>query len=340
MSFPLERTWQHAWNTSPASIATSLAMAQSTLQFLKNLMKGTQAVTDASGNPIASPTGTWPVAGSSSSSAAGMDGVDRLPAYTNWVHNTATNPHSWVVLGPGPNGGYLNIDFANASGNYYANCYHSKSAPTGGSTTARPTATDETDVLVMQLNDGTPNGTGAWFLHGLLSSSGDVFVGVNVSGGGQLQYSFIWLYPADFNAADVVPWAMYSEFTSSQPGAPSTLFWSQASLWKFRVSANGDAQGVSAQGMGMQPSCSLGSFSSLFPTTGDAISHRYPSWPFPLVSDESGGNVTLRGRVVDLRCAGRSLSVGNGGIDPASGTPDAVMLGVLWLPVNVTSVSL
>jgi hypothetical protein len=103
---------------------------------IKNALKG------FSSNP-------WTVMGSSNSVAAGMDGVDRWTVSTNLVW-FGGGVHSWIVL---KQSGLLTnfqicIDlFAN---NFYSgDIYVSPTVGfSGGSTSARPTASDEVEVTV------------------------------------------------------------------------------------------------------------------------------------------------------------------------------------------------
>jgi len=89
----------------------------------------------------------WVVKGSSSSTEAGMDNVDRWTDRSKLVW-ASSGAHSWIVfeipnLDPGANNVQVCFDLLNSNRAYF-NAYLSPAAGfTGGSTTARPTATDE-----------------------------------------------------------------------------------------------------------------------------------------------------------------------------------------------------
>jgi len=91
----------------------------------------------------------WTVRGSSNGTTAGMDAVDRWVTETDIVKNFAGSAHSWIVLRQ--TGIATNFEIcidANHSAGWLGTFVVSPSAGfTGGSTTARPTATDEMILL-------------------------------------------------------------------------------------------------------------------------------------------------------------------------------------------------
>jgi len=103
----------------------------------------------------------WTVVSSSDSVTA--DASDNWTATTNLVWNTGA--HSWIVLQQGAGGGQLCIDLGHAP-SLAERAYFRWSAGgnfTGGTTTARPTATDEIDAhnttgnYIAGNQSGTPN---------------------------------------------------------------------------------------------------------------------------------------------------------------------------------------
>lgn len=88
----------------------------------------------------------WAIIGSSDSSGYGIDGTDRWTDRTKVINGTGA--HSWVVLqqiGLGNSPGYLQICIDLSNANAYAGTFVFSLAAgfSGGSITARPTATDE-----------------------------------------------------------------------------------------------------------------------------------------------------------------------------------------------------
>ena len=136
MALPaLEKTYQFNVNNLNNAAATDTENYQRLLLALKNAFIGFGTL-------------PWTVVGSSNSSVAGMDAVDRWSTYTNLVWNTSAAARSWIVLkntGLAANFQLLFALTSNGAANEYGmDIVVSPSAGfTGSSTTARPTATDE-----------------------------------------------------------------------------------------------------------------------------------------------------------------------------------------------------
>jgi hypothetical protein len=173
----LDKTWQYTINQRVAAGSTA---ARSVLFGIKNAMKAFAL------NP-------WTVVGSSNSVAAALDAVDRWAAATNLVYTAAGGTaHSWIVL---KQAGVLSnfqicIDLVTAIGasdHGNANFIVSPNAGfTGGSTTNRPTATDEAEFTWTD-RWTFMNTTRAYVWHAMQSTDGQctrIFVmngGCNVS---------------------------------------------------------------------------------------------------------------------------------------------------------------
>jgi hypothetical protein len=136
MALPsLLKTWELDINQVQISeVGNELVFHQKILLAVKNLFIG------FANNP-------WTVAGSSNSVAAGMDAVDRWAVFGNLVWDSGASAHGWIVL-ERVDGVQICWDlnygntlsehcdvYMSAGGNY-----------TGGSTTAKPTATDEANI--------------------------------------------------------------------------------------------------------------------------------------------------------------------------------------------------
>ncbi len=160
----LIKTWQHLYSGATpttnilVSTTTQTLRNQTVLHTIKEIMKGVAL-------------GAWTCVGSSDSVAAGLDAVDRWAAPTNLVWSVGA--HSWIVLkqtGIGPNF-QLCFDLNTGVPGDLVDCVASPSAGfTGGTTSARPTATDEFSIR-----------SGAWtytsandpiYLHGMVSTDG------------------------------------------------------------------------------------------------------------------------------------------------------------------------
>lgn len=120
------------------------------------------------------------VVGSSDSSTSNMSGTDLLSGQPAMVHDSAGNPHTWIVL---------KLDQIATSAEVCFDFDHSETDRidivvstagfTGGSTTARPTATDE--IVLLSNNSwtgmlGSGDGSGGQLRgHIMLSSDGQCF---------------------------------------------------------------------------------------------------------------------------------------------------------------------
>lgn len=105
--------------------------------------------------------------GSSDASSAGMDGSDRLTDYTK-VTASASN-HSWIVL-EWVGGMQVCFDFSVANAYQMTITMSPAAGFTGGSISARPTATDQ--VTILSAANWTINGSVSLMLHILHSADG------------------------------------------------------------------------------------------------------------------------------------------------------------------------
>ncbi len=138
MTLPvLSKTWQF-----PPAGANIIVPGQ--IDALSTKHRVLRAIKDALKSFVSSP---WTVRGSSNAVAAGLDSVDRWTTDADVVSTSSGGvAHSWVVLrqtGIATNFELL-IDCYDGNGTGYVSIYVSAAAGfTGGSITARPTATDE-----------------------------------------------------------------------------------------------------------------------------------------------------------------------------------------------------
>jgi hypothetical protein len=137
---------------------------------------------------------------------------------TKLVRNNA-GVHSWVILrSPALNGiqWYLTFDF-NGAVDYQWNIWMSKAAPTGGSTSARPTATDEwqpyggvmtvshTSAVPMRLSMG-------------MTSRGDFWSAYQRLGSTAVERFMIVHAPTNTNPTDLYPIYNYCYYASNTLG--------------------------------------------------------------------------------------------------------------------------
>lgn len=145
------------------------------------------------GDLINFPLSPWTVSGSSNSSTAGMDGVNRWAATANIVFATsAGTAHSWIVLRQTGIAAKCEIcidlispaGVSNAGGSYMAIAvspsagFGADNGGTNGSATTRPTAVDEfiatTTAQVDFLNGGTSSVITSFVTNVIMSTDGQV----------------------------------------------------------------------------------------------------------------------------------------------------------------------
>jgi len=155
----LEKTYQYARASAISTINNRLVTTGSGSNDQKTILL--RIVNDLIGF-----TNGWTVVGSSDSVASGMAGINRWAAIANLVFVTSGGTaHSWIVLsnatvqicldctspfgGSGVNAAFMNVMMSVNAGF------------TGGSITARPTATDEVQVLPVTTNVNFLDGAGS-----------------------------------------------------------------------------------------------------------------------------------------------------------------------------------
>lgn len=155
MSLPtLGKTWHYNVNNTITTSGTALTDCSTLLWSIKQALIGL---------PVA-----WTVVGSCNGSAAGMDGVDRWTAASSltWT-NASTGARSWIVLKNTAVATNFQLVIECRSSSTLGvsmNAAVSMSAGfTGGTTTARPTATDEVILLNLAPWLHLPVGSSATF---------------------------------------------------------------------------------------------------------------------------------------------------------------------------------
>jgi hypothetical protein len=157
VSLTFSRSWLfNANNLSRVTTASALAQNQRSVLAIKNVLLGGAGQfgwTDQAGAAATAPT-FWTVDYSATNLVAGAagDGVDRWSVYTDLVWNASGAAHSWIVLknASGVAGAtlYWLIALENSgSDSTTLDMWTSKVGFTGGSTTLKPTATDQCNML-------------------------------------------------------------------------------------------------------------------------------------------------------------------------------------------------
>lgn len=310
---PNDLTWsKELRDQAYPDTSTNALAAKSGVWMLYSMLLGyTGAATD------------WALVGSSDASTAGMDTTTRLgTSWTaaKWTRAAAGSAHSWFVLQSPTLGVYLCVDLSTANDLYPASIYWAKTAFTGGSTTARPTSTDEVGLAGTSSRQFATDAT-AHRANILVSSRGD-FVFAPVKNGAGVTVSGLTLIKSlGTKASDAWPWFMFwGQLTSASTLCASTS-------WAGRTFTGGGAGTIVPPFLA---SASNGTIAlAAFPSTGDAQDQTYPDVPL-LFLDSASGAASFRGRAPDIGWAPTACP--NGAV---SSDGLRVKVDGLWLPFTV-----
>src|SRR3954451_9780282 len=173
MPTTVEKSWQFDPNRLAADNTTVIQLSRAFVWWMKAFLTGQIG---------GAAQGLWSVYGSCDGVTAGLDAVDRWTLAfdgTKIVRAAAGVAHSWMVLKSpllATPAGDLNfsaiLDFSGVADSTPLNLVFCKTAPPGGTTTARPVSVDEwAHTPSLQLNDNT-NGTMRF--HGFMPTDGSM----------------------------------------------------------------------------------------------------------------------------------------------------------------------
>lgn len=321
---PLVRTWTATLNSVPSQ-GTQLAQARAVLRAWKDGIK-------AAG---------WTCDGSSSSTAAGMDGTDRWAADSNLVWNGAGSAHSWIVLKSPtnyPSTGkniWLLIALSAGSGasnattrTAYIRLVWASAAFTGGSTTADPTLpTNYREIASQQFikGDGTTFTAGKY--HVIRNTLGDFLMLFSNDSSGYFCSYLCSFQSTGAEVGDTYPWIGSSNFNNAAPGAffrTALEGNNSAAFWIDDTPIVGAYYAANLISNGASPYES-------FLVGGSNITGTYPAVPVFLVSLD-GSKVAFRGTLVDIAGAPSGTGIAQGTVQPASGTSLQMICGQFWVP--------
>jgi hypothetical protein len=226
---------------------------------------------------------------------------------------------------------YCTIDFSGAADNTPINLSFSKAAPTGGSITARPTATDEW-VHAANTPATNDNTAGAMRFHGWLSTDGACFTfGASKNGSGQVNTGIVFQVLSETRDSDLYPVATFASFLTAAPGvfgsANTAGLFGNATGWRMRFADN---SGVSTDTRPVLPQAG----GAILPTLLVLDFTDQTLGDFPIyVLNADANKVSMRGRLVDVR-----MSVGappaQATVERLGGVIASVVIGHVWLPAD------
>jgi hypothetical protein len=247
-----------------------------------------------------------------------------------------------VLQSPAAIGSYqICIDWASAADADYILAY-SKVGFTGGTTTNRPTATDEVASVVAQTKIGLTTATATHRLSRVTDADGNFHI-YHITAGSSTGFHSLFgvkkLVGAD--SSDLYQVGFFYEHLASGRGVGGTA--GAFPLYTFSASAAGGWFQRSTDGVTGTPDSARGSGISL-PNFGSGITHTYLSstaadsatgkyygrgcsvW----TSHSAGARVAERGYIVDFNIGNAGPAVGT--VEPGTGTPERVVIGNWWMP--------
>ena len=336
MPITFEKTWQYAFNQNMDSSSVA-AQQKNSLWAIKAFLKGEYAFTDQTGGAIAAPTGLWTCYGSSDSVTAGLDASDRWTGAfdaAKIVPAVEGIAHSWMVvksptaLGPF----YMIMNYVSVTTIDLVFC---KAAPTGGSTTNRPTSTDEWSYSSMAYTSGAVT---THRMHGAVATDGTFFVLGSQNGNARAEMAILGMALKDARAVDGYNFVTYAGYVYAAGGALITASTTSgvanqggtAASWKGRA-ASGAGPVVLA---GLAPayySAGALSASAHLDVDADATDAKYNSLPI-YIQTYTVGQKSVRGRLPFPDFAWASDAIAQGSV---SGAVDSACGGHIWIPANV-----
>lgn len=322
-----EKTWQTDGNRVPQQ-TTALLQCQYALWYLKAILKNAGLSQGASG-------GAWSIYYSCDGTTAGSagDNVDRwTDTFTaaSIVYASGAVAHSWMVLKSpaGMTGGpwYLIIDYNGAS-NTTANFIFCKAAPTGGSTTARPTSTVEIAYSPSQV---VQSSLSSMHFHSNLATDGSFMFLTSTDGGARFNFVLMAMPLSNPKSGDAFPLFSACDWNASGTGCMQASNWTNSSntIIKMRDFLNGSA----VTGCIVQPAYAVGNTLVLGAgelATTDASDGNVDDFP-AYIYVPTATFKSLRGRLADVILAPQSQAVGS--VEPLVSPFQSTIVGNFWMP--------
>lgn len=318
MALPtLEKSWQFNVNQTTATSGTLATDCKSVMYKLKTSLTGFS-------------TSPWTVVSSSDGSTYGAS--DKWTSSSTLVWNSSGNAHSWIVLqqtginGSGTTQICIDLLSSNASNTYLFSINFSPNAGfvTGGTLTARPTATDEYSLTSQTWY---PNTAASSVLHVQQSSTGDCTRWFVFSGG--------TIY------SSCIIDTMYSDSAMSYKGVFSYLqnplysnVYTSTAIFEGFNGASGGTKfpayvGVESISSSAVPAMNSGAISD--------FSGGYPICPISLHSTTAGSRGRL-GRLSDIFIGSSAIATGSG--YPSSGANTFAQFGAYVIPWNGSTITI
>lgn len=183
------RTWYGQADYALPDISSITNQNKALAWTMKALLKGDATTASLGPDGQAPGSAFWTVVQCCDGSTVNTSGTDLWTTsydVTKLVSVASSGAHSWIVL-KSPNAlgpYYFTIDLIVGASGWNINYAFGKTLPSGGTTSARPTATDEVTYITAQPQDGA----GAWSaggrVHRIIDASGNWWIFTSKNGSG------------------------------------------------------------------------------------------------------------------------------------------------------------
>lgn len=328
----LSKTWYTTANRAYDDVSTATRVASSALFALYGTLAGYTSGTD--GPEGARPSSVyWTLVGSSDASTAGIDSTQRIGTTYNaakWTRVAAGGtPHTWFVL-QSPSGlldgpWYLCVDWIGSS-DQVATFVISKNVFSGGSTSARPTSTNESVLTAQTFVESTVAAGKSYFVTD--ANGGFRFLLSRNSVGFFEFYLAIESLVEARTSGDAGRTMMFCQQTPSSRGAGQQ----ELALAVRGLAQDGTTVLASTTAAMTQMGFPAGGFASIYTTT-NAIDAQVDGLPCGWIYDNTASHKGIRGRVPDWWAVASQVAVGS--TVPATGNPERIVLGSVMIPGSV-----
>lgn len=329
----LSKTYYSTMNRALDDVTTTTRVASSTLFALKEFLMG--GISGTNGPEGARPSSAyWTLVQNCDSVTVNTSGTDLLGGATydntKWVRANGA-AHTWYVL-KSPSGmmdsfWYLTVDW-NATTDQTCNFVLSRTLPSGGTTSARPTTTNE----VLRANIFAEASANAAKTHFITDANGNFWFLESRNGQGYFQFGM--------GVQELV------EARSSGDSARVAMLTCQAvanrGAWDFV--GNGNNAAFMLTNTGTPPTANQTKillpqgYSAAATTTysnvnTNSIDSKVDRLPIFYIYDNTASSTGVRGRVPDVFIGSSQVAVGS--TEPSSGTPEEMCVGGIWIPCSV-----
>lgn len=330
MTLPLlGKTWQFVPNYAVTATGTALGTNRTILKAIKDFLTTDAAEWVDNTNVATTAANLWTVRYSCDSATAGTagDGVDRWDAITDLVWANAGSAHSWIVIRNVAIGASAEILIScegyATNGQNITLAMSANAGFTGGTTTARPTATDEVVLINNAGWGGVGNADNNVKLHVMKSTDGECWR-VFCCNTGQANTAIIVGKAAAFNAS---AWTNRMVMFAQANSTAGTNVLTNALL---NGAANFNGRGTSNMTLYLAGMYFAASLANAAITTANDLSSAWPFMPQQLVSS-TASNRGFHGYLSDMWYG--STTVATGSTYPTTGTQHQfAQLGSLIFP--------